>query len=97
MRCSPTILLLTCLLHTATMAAELVVAPNGSDTNPGTLALPFATLGRAVVAVRDLRTAGKVAKDEAATIRLRGGEYELAKAIVLSPEDSHLTVMAAPG
>lgn len=42
----------------------LIVATNGSDTNPGTLAAPLATLGRAVA----LATPGT-------TIALRGGTY----------------------
>lgn len=32
-------------------AAEFIVAPNGLDTNPGTLAAPFASLARAQQAV----------------------------------------------
>ena len=34
--------------------AEIAVSPSGDDANPGTLASPFRTLGRAQQAVRDL-------------------------------------------
>ncbi|MGW4460810.1 right-handed parallel beta-helix repeat-containing protein [Micromonospora sp. NPDC004704] len=44
---------------------SLIVAPNGSDANPGTVAAPLATLGRAV----SLATPGT-------TIALRGGTYQ---------------------
>jgi len=97
MRPFATVLLLACSMVTTTIAAELVVAADGDDAGLGTAARPFATLGRAVVAVRNLRTAGKTANDETVTIRLRAGEYELTKPLVLGPEDSHLTVIATPG
>lgn len=44
---------------------SLIVAPNGNDANPGTLAAPLATLGAAV----SLATPGS-------TIALRGGTYQ---------------------
>lgn len=46
-------------------ANSLIVAPNGNDANPGTLAAPLATLGRAVT----LATPGT-------TIALRAGTYQ---------------------
>lgn len=49
---------------TAQAATTLVVATNGSDSNPGTVAAPLATLARAV----SLATPGT-------TITLRGGTY----------------------
>ncbi len=45
-------------------ATDLYVAPNGSDSNPGTLAAPLKTIQRAV----DLAQAGT-------TIQIRGGTY----------------------
>ena len=45
------ILSLSCL---AAPEADLFVAPNGDDVNPGTLAKPFATLAKARDAVRAL-------------------------------------------
>ncbi|MBV1850745.1 sigma-70 family RNA polymerase sigma factor [Catellatospora tritici] len=49
---------------TGVAAAELYVAPGGSDTNPGTLTAPLASLNRAVELVRPGQT-----------IALRGGTY----------------------
>jgi hypothetical protein len=50
----------------ALAATTLVVATNGNDSNPGTVAAPLATLARAV----NLATPGT-------TITLRGGTYSL--------------------
>jgi hypothetical protein len=63
-------------------SAQLFVAPNGSDNNPGTSARPFATLGRAQLAARGL--AGK----EPVTVYLRGGTYYLGAPVVFTPADS---------
>lgn len=46
------------------LSADIYVAPNGSDSGDGTLFRPFATLGKAVAAVRPGQT-----------IALRGGTY----------------------
>ncbi|MBM3890139.1 MAG: right-handed parallel beta-helix repeat-containing protein, partial [Verrucomicrobia bacterium] len=59
----------------------LYVAPDGSDTDPGTKERPFATLERARDEVRKLKPAG-------ATVFLRGGTYRITKPIVFAPEDS---------
>ncbi|MHC4497429.1 MAG: peptide-binding protein, partial [Planctomycetota bacterium] len=63
-------------------AAELFVAPDGSDDNVGTKARPFATIQRAQEAVRDV--AGK----EPVTVNLRAGTYYLTKPVVFGAEDS---------
>jgi hypothetical protein len=52
---------------------EYFVAPTGSDTNPGTMALPFATIQRG----NDVAAAGD-------TVWLRGGTYFSTRQIVLS-------------
>lgn len=62
--------------------AKFFVAVNGDDSNPGTLAKPFATLHRAQLAAR------KVAGREAVTILVREGTYYLPEALVFSAEDS---------
>jgi hypothetical protein len=56
-------------LSAAAPAAEVYVAPTGSDTNPGTLERPFASIKRAQEAVK----AGD-------TVWIRGGTYALKEA-----------------
>jgi parallel beta-helix repeat protein len=66
-----------------------VVAPDGNDSNPGTLGLPFATLSRAAGAV----TGGD-------TVYLRGGTYQFASAQGLGPSGSagaHVLFQSYPG
>ena len=71
-------------------AADLYVAPNGDDANPGTRQQPFATLDRALAASR-AQPAGSTRR-----ILMRGGRY-FDVSVRLGPEDSGLTVEAAPG
>ena len=67
--------------------AEFYVAANGSDTNPGTRAKPFATLEcardaiRAIKQSRELPTGG-------ITVWIRGGTYPLEKTFELAADDS---------
>ncbi len=63
-------------------AAEIFVATNGSDTNPGTLLMPFATVQRAQQAAR------KAAPREAVTVFVREGTYYLPETLILTAEDS---------
>ena len=72
------------LAQTATVV--LHVSPEGSDTNPGTAAEPFATLERARDAVRALKRKGLPAGG--VTVRLRGGQYRLRQTFRLTPEDA---------
>ncbi|MBU0606287.1 MAG: hypothetical protein KKI08_00320, partial [Armatimonadetes bacterium] len=44
----------------ALAAVELHVAPTGQDDAPGTLERPFASVGQARDALRELRAAGKL-------------------------------------
>lgn len=67
-------------------AAVLHVAPTGSDTGPGTLDRPFATLARARDAARQ--------SPQPDTIQVRGGTYFLEAPLVLGPQDSGLTIAA---
>ena len=62
-------------------AAELYVAPNGNDANPGTAAKPFATLAKARDAARLIREPGK-------TIHLAPGRYFLTEPLKLDERDS---------
>ena len=64
------------------LALDLYVAPNGSDTNPGTEIAPLATLA----AARD--TARKVAGKEAVTVYVGDGVYYLPETLVFTPADS---------
>ena len=71
------------------------VAPDGDDAWSGTSADrdgrggdgPFATLGRARTAVRDLKQAGPL-PDGGVTVSIGGGIYELTETFALGPEDS---------
>ncbi|WP_066217771.1 right-handed parallel beta-helix repeat-containing protein [Formosa haliotis] len=63
---------------------ELYVAVDGSDTANGSLSSPFATLTKAVNAVREQRKNGNT---NPATIYLREGRHQLNKTLVLGLED----------
>ena len=71
------------MLAAGASAADLFVAPNGRDDNPGTRSQPFKTL----VAARD--AARKLPGNK--TIFVRGGSYELAHALTLNANDSGVT------
>jgi hypothetical protein len=58
------------------------VATNGNDTNPGTLAKPFATLQRAQQAAR------KAAGRAAVTVFVREGTHYLPETLIFTAEDS---------
>ncbi|MCQ2417594.1 MAG: carbohydrate-binding protein [Oscillospiraceae bacterium] len=68
----------------AAPAAELYVAPDGSDFNPGTLAAPLQTLSGAKDAVRKIKnsTKGDI------VVYFRGGTYRMTDAVTFTPEDS---------
>ncbi len=68
------------------VAADFYVAPDGSDSNPGTQAQPFATLTRARDAVRELKSRGPLT--EPVHVYVSGGRYRLTEPLVLGPEDS---------
>jgi hypothetical protein len=67
-----------------TPAAEFYVSPLGSDTNPGTESLPFATISRAQQAVRAINRpmTGDI------NVWLRGGVHRLPRPLMFGPEDS---------
>ena len=83
------------LLPSSSSASAIVLvvdASKGSDVpgTPGTTGRPFRTLGAAVEASRLARAA---APDTAAvSIQLRAGTYELSETVVLTEEDSGLTI-----
>jgi hypothetical protein len=81
-------LLVVMALGTWSMAApkaDFVVAPTGNDSAAGSVDRPFATLGRAIVAVREVR---KKEPTKPLTVLIRGGAYELAEPIRFTPDDS---------
>ncbi len=75
-------ILLLLLFTAAAQATEFYVAPNGSDTNPGTKGKPFATLERA----RDILRLLKIGPG-GATIWLRGGVYNRTETFALVAGD----------
>ena len=79
-------------------AAEIYVAPGGSDGNPGTKERPLATLAGARDAVRTLKAQTRAP----IKVLFRGGDYNLVQPVVFRPEDSGtpaapITYAAVPG
>ena len=80
-------------------AADFCIAPNGKDSNPGTVAAPFATLARARDAVRKKVASGLTGN---VLVQIRGGIYEQTQTVTFGPEDSgtdkfSITYAASPG
>lgn len=68
-------------------AAEIYVALDGSDSNPGTIEKPFRTLEAAREHIRNLKTQDKCPA-EGVTVYLRGGSYPVAGTFTLTKDDS---------
>ena len=68
-------------------AKDYFISPQGSDSNPGTLAKPFASLEQARDSIRSLSLQEK---QEDINVYLRGGHYKLSKTFVLNTQDSAL-------
>ncbi len=86
------VVVLMCLLSccTAAFGADWYVATNGSDSNPGTLAQPFATLNGAIY----------YHAQPGDTVWVRGGTYTLSTTINISKQgtaDSLYHLYAFPG
>jgi membrane-associated protease RseP (regulator of RpoE activity) len=73
-------------LGSSARAGSYYVATDGSDTNPGTLVKPFATLQRAQQEARKERS--EVSGQKSVTVYLREGTYYLPETLVFSAEDS---------
>lgn len=91
----------SCLLQPV-FAAEIWVAPSGSDANPGTKDQPLASLTMALRKVREMRRLNSPAVQEAVHIIIRGGLYRLEEPVFIRPEDagtaaSPTYIEAAPG
>lgn len=67
------------------MEADFFVAPDGSDTNPGSIERPFASLGQAQRAVRQKLASGD---DTPVSVLIRQGTYRLDAPLVFGPADS---------
>jgi hypothetical protein len=61
-----------------------LVAPTGSDSNPGTMAEPFKTITRA----RDVVRTVNASMTDDITVYLRGGTYNLTETLKFDPTDS---------
>ncbi|RAK70678.1 right-handed parallel beta-helix repeat-containing protein [Hymenobacter edaphi] len=102
-RSIPASLLLAASLLTApAVAADIWVAPKGSDRNPGTADQPLATLNMALRQARDLRRLRDASVQNGVHIWVRGGEYRLQEPLLFRPEDagtasSPTIIEAAPG
>jgi len=91
-------LLIGCGCVAATPKADFCVSPGGSDADEGTLSSPFATLGRARDAVRELKKSRKTD----ILVWVRGGTYQLSETVVFGLADSGegeqtITYAAYPG
>ncbi len=75
------------VLATFAGAADFHVAPSGNDAASGAADQPFATVQRAVKAVRELR-ATQPDRDKPVVVAIRGGTYRMTAPIVLEPADS---------
>jgi Right handed beta helix region len=67
---------------------EFYISTTGSDLNPGSSALPFATLERARDAIRDLKRGAEGLPTGGVTVWLREGTYQRTTSLILSGIDS---------
>lgn len=86
---------------TVTSSAALYVAPNGSDSNSGSEAQPFATVAKAKEAIRAMNASNSL-PDGGVTVYLRGGTYYMDEGMTFTAEDSgregsNITYTAYPG
>lgn len=77
---------LSVVLSAVAEPALFYVDPKGNDAWPGTEEQPFATIGRARDAVRDMVAKGL---DRDVEVRIASGKYWLTEPLVFGPEFSH--------
>jgi parallel beta-helix repeat protein len=82
--CLPAVFLILC--QGPLLAQKIYLSPTGNDTNPGTSAMPLATLTAARDKARELRKIIKFA--EPLEIIAAGGEYYMMQPLFLTSEDS---------
>jgi len=80
-------LVASCTIGAQTPSLNLFIAPNGVDSNPGTMERPFGTMEKARDAVRELKRI-KGLPPGGVIIWLRGGEYRRSMPLTLTAEDS---------
>lgn len=69
-------------------AVDIYVAPNGSDSNPGTIDKPLATLASALRKVREIRRQNDPSIAGGVHIILASGTYSLYEPVFIRPEDA---------
>jgi len=84
------------------IAADIYVAVNGADGNPGSREQPLATIAAGIRKARELRRLGDPSISNGIHIIVRGGLYPLYEPIFIRPEDAGTTasptwIEAAPG
>lgn len=89
-------------LAVSAFAAEIWVAPDGNDANPGSRERPVATPTKALRMGRELRRLQDPTAADGVRIIFRGGEYALTEPLLVRPEDggtpmAPTTLAAAPG
>ncbi|WP_316829888.1 L-rhamnose mutarotase [Pedobacter aquatilis] len=82
------ILIICSLLCLKAGAADIYVAVNGSDNNPGSKEKPLATLHSAIRKARELRRLQDESIKGGIKIHVGKGVYQLHEPLVLRPEDS---------
>ncbi|OQP59804.1 right-handed parallel beta-helix repeat-containing protein [Niastella populi] len=97
-----TVVLFVCLFSITAQAADIYVAPNGSDANPGTKEKPMATVAMALRKAREMRRLNDPAVANGVHIIVENGVYALSEPLFVRPEDSGTPtsptiIEAAPG
>ena len=64
------------------------VSPKGSDSNPGTIKKPFASLAKARDEIRKMKSIGSGLPIGGVTVYLRGGTYKMKEPLELTKADS---------
>ncbi|MEN0055509.1 MAG: right-handed parallel beta-helix repeat-containing protein [Mucilaginibacter sp.] len=82
------VLILAVLLTGSSFAAEIWVAPNGSDTNNGSSQQPLATVTMAIRKARELRRLNDPSVKGGIHIWIKKGIYQLSELLFIRPEDS---------
>jgi hypothetical protein len=75
----------TLYLHPSEKDAEIYVAVDGNDNNPGTKSSPLATLSRARDVVRDILISDN---RQNITVYFKKGEYKINETVFFGPQDS---------
>jgi hypothetical protein len=77
-----------CIMSLSVQAADIYVAPGGSDANPGTKDKPMATVAMALRKAREMRRLKDPAITNGIHIIVENGLYTFAEPLFVRPEDS---------